>query len=327
MAFQTDRPLTTYGPLAATVEAHGFDGVSVYHDLLFQPAWPALHEIARATRRVRIGPAAVNPFTAHPLEIAGQVALLDEASRGRAYLGLARGAWLDGLGLEPRRPVRALREALECIRHLLGGSGEAYPGEVFRLPAGARLRWAVSRADVPLLLGSWGTQTLQACAGLIQEVKVGGTVNPAVVPRVRRDLQAGAPGREVRVAVGAVCVVDRDGAAARALVRRKAALYLPIIARLDPTLPIEPGRLAAISAASGAGDYDRAARLISDDVLALVGFAGTPDDVAAQALALYEAGADRVEFGTPHGLTPEEGLRLLGGAVLPALRRAGVEPA
>ena len=67
LAFQTDKPLAAYGPLAALVEAHGFDGVSVYHDLLYQPAWLPLLEIARHTRRVKIGPAAAvcsrMPFT------------------------------------------------------------------------------------------------------------------------------------------------------------------------------------------------------------------------------------------------------------------------
>jgi alkanesulfonate monooxygenase SsuD/methylene tetrahydromethanopterin reductase-like flavin-dependent oxidoreductase (luciferase family) len=120
VAFQTDKPLAAYGPLAAAAEGYGFDGVTVYNDLLYQPAWLPLHEIARHTRRVRIGPAAVNPFTCHPVSIAGNVALLDEASDGRAYLGLARGAWLDFLGLAPARPVTALREAFECVRHPCG---------------------------------------------------------------------------------------------------------------------------------------------------------------------------------------------------------------
>src|ERR1051325_4651429 len=113
LAFQTDKPLAAYGPLPAAVEGHGLDGGSGYHHLLYQPAWLPLLEIARHTRRVKIGPAAVNPFTCHPLEMAGHVALLDEASEGRAYLGVARGAWLDFLGLEPERPVAALREAFE----------------------------------------------------------------------------------------------------------------------------------------------------------------------------------------------------------------------
>ena len=40
---------------------------------------------------------ALNPYTLHPMEIAGQIAVLDLATHGRAYLGLARGSWLDQL--------------------------------------------------------------------------------------------------------------------------------------------------------------------------------------------------------------------------------------
>jgi 5,10-methylenetetrahydromethanopterin reductase len=326
VAFQTDKPLAAYGPLAAAVEAHGFDGVTVYSDLLYQPPWLPLLEIARATRRVRIGPAAVNPFTCHPLEMAGHVALLDEASGGRAYLGVARGAWLDFLGLEPARPVTALREALECVRHLLARSPVPYAGRVFRLQGGDSLRWAVPRADVPLLLGTWGPRTIRACIGLVGEIKVGGTANPDVVPRILAEVAAAAvaAGREpgdVGLVVGAVTVVDRDGRAARALARRKAALYLPIIARLDPTLAIEPDRLERIRGATAAYDFDGAAALLPDHLLPRLAFAGTPDEVAEQAHRLFEAGVSRVEFGTPHGMSAEEGLRLLGEAVLPRLRR------
>src|ERR1700733_8191101 len=90
IAFQTDKPPGAYGPLAAAAEACGFDVVSVFADLLYQPPLPALLEIARATSRVRLGAACFNPYTLHPYEIAGQVAALDAASVGRAYLGLAR---------------------------------------------------------------------------------------------------------------------------------------------------------------------------------------------------------------------------------------------
>jgi 5,10-methylenetetrahydromethanopterin reductase len=326
IAFQTEMPLAAYGPLAAAVEQYGFDGVSVYNDLLYQPAWLPLLEIARQTRRVAIGPAAVNPFTCHPVNIAGNIALIDEASGGRAYLGIARGAWLDFLGLEPQQPVVALREAILCVQHLLARSSEPFNGTVFRLAGGDSLRWNVLRPDIPILLGSWGQQTIRACIAQIAEIKIGGTTNPAVVRRLRGEaaMAAAALGRppdDVRIAVGAISVVDTDGAAARALARRVAALYLPVIAALDPSLPVEPEQLARIRAAAAAYDFEQAGRLISDELLRLIGFAGTPDDVAAQAAVLIDAGAARIEFGTPHGLTEAEGLRLLGEQVLPLLRR------
>jgi 5,10-methylenetetrahydromethanopterin reductase len=322
IAFQTDHALAAYGPLAALAEAHGFDGVSVYNDLLYQPAWPALFEIARATRRVRIGPAAMNPFTCHPLALAGHVALLDEASGGRAYLGLARGAWLDFLGLEPARPVTALREAFACVRHLLRGDRQPYRGRVFSLAGGQTLRWRVPRPEVPFLLGAWGPRVIRACAPHVDEVKVGGTTSPGVVRtllgRVREAAtRAGRAGEAIGLA-------DRDGRAARALARQKVALYLPVIARLDPALPVEPEQVARIEAARAAGDVERAGREVPDAALRSLAFAGTPDEVAAQALELYAAGARRVEFGTPHGLDEAAGVRLLGEAVLPSLRRQGI---
>jgi 5,10-methylenetetrahydromethanopterin reductase len=55
--------------------------------------------------------------------------------------------------------------------------------------------------------------------------------------------------------------------------------------------------------------------LISDDILSKFAFAGTPDEIASQSLALFDAGASRVEFGTPHGITEEMGINLLGEVV------------
>ena len=325
IAFQTNKPITAYGPLAAAVEAYGFDGVTVYNDLLYQPAWLPLLEIARHTRRVQVGPAAVNPFTCHPINIAGNIALLDEMAQGRAYLGLCRGSWLDFLGLQPERPVTALREAFACIRRLLSQSTEPYHGRVFSLAGGETLRWSIRRPDIPFLLGTWGAKTMRACMADIDAIKIGGTANPDLMPHMRATIAgaASAEGRapgEISLAAGAVTVVDRDGRAARELARREVALYAPVIAAFDPTLEIEPDRLQRIREAAAAYDYERAARDISDDLLRRLAFAGAPDDVAEQAAALFAAGVQRVEFGTPHGLNAEEGLRLLGEAVLPALR-------
>jgi 5,10-methylenetetrahydromethanopterin reductase len=49
--------------------------------------------------------------------------------------------------------------------------------------------------------------------------------------------------------------------------------------------------------------------------------AGTPEEVAAQAARLLDAGAKRVEFGTPQGLTSARGAKLLCERVLPLLRQ------
>jgi 5,10-methylenetetrahydromethanopterin reductase len=337
IAFQTDKPLAAYAALAAAAEAYGFDAVTVYNDMLYQPAWLPLLEMARATARIRLGVAAVNPFTCHPINIAGNIALIDEASHGRAYLGMARGSWLEFIGVRPSRPVAALREALACVRHLLRRDPSALPGEFFPLAGGDSLRWNIRRADIPFLLGTWGAQTIRACRDEIAEIKIGGSANPDVIPYFRRildDLDAEAqrlrrekaatelPERSsVGIVIGAVSVVDEDRSAARRLARREVALYLPVVAELDPTVQIEPELLARLKAAAARYDFDAAAALISDDLLDRFAIAGAPADVASHVEALIAAGAARVEFGTPHGLMPEQGLRLLGEQVLPQIKR------
>ena len=324
IALQTDKAVATYGPLAQMIEAYGFDGITVYNDMLFQPAWLPLLEIARATQRVTVGVAAVNPFTCHPINIAGNIALIDEAANGRAYLGLARGGWLDFVGIEPKRTVLALREAFGCVRHLLRQSKEPFSGELYPLVGGDTLRWNIVRSEIPFLLGSWGAASIRACASHIQEIKIGGSANPAVIPHFQQILATAENGRPdstpIAICIGAVCVVDEDGQAARDAVKREVALYLPVVAELDPTVNLEPELLSRLKDAAARYDFDGAARLISDDLLKRFAFAGTPDEVADHAAALFAAGATRIEFGTPHGLTTQQGLHLLGTRVLPALK-------
>ena len=316
LAFQTDKPLADYGPLAALTEEQGFDMVSVYNDLFFQPPWLPLLLIAQHTRRVRLGPAAVNPFTCHPIHLAGDLALLDEASGGRAYFGIARGAWLDALGLHPTRPIQAVREAIEMVQLLLAGDTSGYTGQVFQLIPGERLRWTIHRPRVPVLLGAWGSQLIKATGDLIDEVKVGGTANPALMPVMRERI--GRP--EVGLAVGAVSVVDEDRGRAQALARREVALYLPVVAALGPTYTPDADEMARVQDAVSQGDREAAARAISDATLRRFAFAGTPDDLVRHIADLADAGATRVELGTPHGLDEAEAIRLLGRRVVPALK-------
>jgi 5,10-methylenetetrahydromethanopterin reductase len=251
--------------------------------------------MARVTERVRLGPAALNPFTLHPYEIAGQIAMLDTVSNGRAFLGLTKGAWLDRLGIEERLPLGALREAVAIIRALLAGDEAGVAGERFTLKPGTVLSYPRVRDSVPLLIGTWGPATARWAGTVADELKLGGSANPELVP-VARDWIANP---DVKLVVGSVSVVDEDGHRARERARAAVEPYLGVVAHLDPTLALRPG---------DAIPYERFC------------IAGTPEEVAARVVELWDAGADRVELGTPQGRTPLAGLDLVCRRVLPLLR-------
>ena len=222
--------------------------------------------------------------------------MLDLASGGRAYVGLVKGAWLDRLGLEEERPLQALREGVEIVQKLLAGDTSGVAGERFTLAPGTALAYERFRPGVPLLIGTWGERTAAWAGTVADEIKIGGSANPDVVPVVRG--WAG-PSR-VRIVVGCVTVVDEDGAWARERARAAVAPYLDVVAHLDPTVELRPGQEPPL---------DRFA------------IAGTPEQVAERVEALWEAGADRVELGTPQGRTTREGVRLICERVVPLLRR------
>ena len=98
-------------------------------------------------------------------------------------------------------------------------------------------------------------------------------------------------------------------------------MYLAVVAELDPTCNVPEDVLAEVKRHLAHGDHSAAGASIPDDVLDLFAFSGTPDQVAEQAQLLIDAGARRVEFGTPHGLTDAGGIELLGRRVLPQLER------
>ncbi|MFI5658312.1 LLM class flavin-dependent oxidoreductase [Streptomyces sp. NPDC051684] len=324
LGLQSDKHPEDYARLAARAEEHGFDVLSVFGDLMYQPPLFPLLEMARATHRVRLGAACWNPYSMHPYEIAGQVAALDLASSGRAYLGLARGTWLGDVGIGQPRPLAHIRDAVGLIRTLLSGSADGYEGDVFRLAPGTRLRYRPERPDVPVLIGTWGARTAALAGRIAGEIKIGGSANPAMVDVMRRRI-AGGPGAEpadhVGIVVGAVTVVDEDGARARAHARTEVAMYLAVVAGLDPTVDVPAELLAGVKERLARGDSVGAGKLIPDELLDLFAFSGTPEQVAAQAQSLIDAGASRVEFGTPHGLTDDAGVDLLGARVLPLLER------
>src|SRR5207237_5660242 len=134
VGLQGDKTPAEYVAQAMLIDRYAFDVVSVYNDLFFQPAIGPLLVMAPHIRRAMLGPAALNPYTLHPVEIAGQIAFLDQLTNGRAYLGLVRGSWLEEIGIVQRRPLHTLREAIRVVREFLTGTSLRYAPRRRRVP-------------------------------------------------------------------------------------------------------------------------------------------------------------------------------------------------
>ena len=120
LRLNNDLPVASYVELAREAEAAGFDQLWVSHDLFLRSAPVLVARMLEETETLQVGIGILNPYTVHPAEIAMLAATFDEAYEQRFLLGLAAGArdFLDWVGLEQRRPLAAVREAVATVRSL-----------------------------------------------------------------------------------------------------------------------------------------------------------------------------------------------------------------
>jgi alkanesulfonate monooxygenase SsuD/methylene tetrahydromethanopterin reductase-like flavin-dependent oxidoreductase (luciferase family) len=115
-------------------------------------------------------PTAVSPYLWHPSPTAMSLATLAEV--GTAPVGIAVGVgnplFLAESGKKIEKPIRAVREFIECLGALWTGEAAHYEGELFRL-AGARLAF---RPPQPLIVyvAAIGEQMLSLAARIADGV-------------------------------------------------------------------------------------------------------------------------------------------------------------
>ena len=226
-----DRPVAgaRHAPLAAAAEAHGFDVVSVFADLLYQPPLqprspgpPAGFASALACLNL---PTPCTPVQRSP----GRSRRSMPPPRAGAYLGL--GPWQATRAGAIGRTSRGVPAAATVARGRRCAPAPCWPsdeagfaGQEFRLEPGTRLRAPRSPSRVPpLLLGAWGPWR----PPFGQDEIAGMNSRWAAPFSARRSLRrpnsrvtaaslaAGRAAERVRVVAGAVTVVAEDGAAAR----------------------------------------------------------------------------------------------------------------
>ena len=84
---------------------------------------------------------------------------------------------------------------------------------------------------------------------------------------------------------------------------------------------VDPELIQRLQRHADSGDFASRVILILDELLDKFAFSGNANDIIAQCEGLFAAGVDRIELGTPHGVSvAATGIDIIGTQVLPALR-------
>ena len=129
--------------MARLADEAGYDAVWVGDSIVAKPRLEPLTTLAYLagiTTRVRLGTAVLLPALRHPVVLAGQIANVDQISRGRLVLGLGVGWSLPSAerewaacGADHKRRVRRLEEHVEIWRTLWRGEPVSQRGEDYEL--------------------------------------------------------------------------------------------------------------------------------------------------------------------------------------------------
>ena len=326
-------PVSRVAELGVLCERLGFDSYWVADQRWMRDVWVSLAATALRTSRIRLGTRVTDPYVRHPALTAVAVASLDELSGGRAILGLgAGGSGFREMGIERKKPVVALREAIELIRQLLTGDKVDYAGELVHFRQGA-LEFT-TRRDIPVVIVARGPKILELGGRMADGVMVASMASPAAVnwgiDHVRTGMRkAGRPADAVELSSMVYTSISSDGPAARWIVRRGIAAALmgsfPNYDFLTASGLTVPPELWALLEA-GKPDYPRVMAAIPDVFVDHLGLAGTPAECAAQIERIVACGIRHVVLAPlpVDELHVESVIEPFAREVMPRVRAAGI---
>lgn len=315
-------PMDKFVPWAQKMEKYGFDEILIADDLIFRPAWPILTMIGANTSTIKVGPAIVNPITAHPVYHATNLLALDELTNGRAVCAMGKGAFNANLKIDnPEKPIRMIKEAYYIMKHVMAGETRAFEGNYFKTAEGFKLEFEALRKDIPILIGTWGPQMARMAgrhsAGLIAACCSGETMERLIAETRAGAEAAGRDPLSVEIVAAPLSSVCMDPAAARRNITDLLGVLMPTMPILTHPLGISDAEVKTIHDQAMAGDLDKVAELIPDRAVKAFALAGTPEQIIPEIEDMIAMGVNHINFTPPLGPNVDESIDLIATKILP----------
>src|ERR1043165_2714154 len=258
--------------------------------------------IAAATKRLTVGWGIISPFTRHPVQVAMDARVVQEAAGpGRFILGYGTSKiFLNNARMQTSKTLGPMRDAVEIVRGVLGGNAFSYQGSTWSADVPALQAEAHTPRDVPPVYVAATAPKMQALAGEIAD----GCLTPSITTpafvrytcgNVKADIDIGC------TVVASIHATDRG--AGRDGAREIAGMYLAnkvqnIQGAADTLLDLaglERDEIRLVAEAMEQGGRLAAKAKVTDEILdKCKPIAGTPADCIAAIEEYKDAGCTHV---------------------------------
>ena len=287
---QDKHPLREELKLAQYAEKKAFEAVWHAESRLARDAITPLAAIAVVTEKIKLGTGVINNWTRNVGLTAATFLTLDELSNGRGLLGV--GAWWDPLawkvGIERKKPLKAMREYVTVLQRLFKMENVTFEGEFVKV---RDIRLDIVYGDpstprnIPIYIGATGWEMIELTGGIADGILLNYLVSPEYNRKAIEHLKKGAQkaGRrleDVDRPQLVVCSLDEDADRALDSARPFVAQYLGQQPHIAKASGVKESLLEEVRTALGGWPakprgLERAKELIDDKLVQLLTASGT----------------------------------------------------
>jgi len=288
---------------AQYAELRGFEAVWQAESRLVRDAIVPMAAFAAVTSHMKIGSGVINNWTRNIGLLAATFLTLDDLAPDRIICGI--GAWWDPLakqvGIERRKPLKAMRETIEVMKRLLNMERVTFHGE-FHHVEGIELDVVHGRREprnVPIYIGATQMGMMELAGEIADGVVLNYCLPPAYNHKAFKHIEIGAKkaGRQMddidRPQL-IVCSVDHDHHRAVQAAKELITQYLaqqPHIAEASGTPPETVEKVQSILGWPATREQiHEAMQYVPDELIERITASGTPREVRAKVEEYNQAG-------------------------------------
>lgn len=290
--------------LAALADELGYSCITMGESWA-EDALTSLAQLGAVTSRIRIGTSIVPIYARTPSNLAMTALNMDVMTEGRFFLGLGASGKLvieDFHGEEFRKPLTRMREYISILRKAMRGERLDHDGEFFRTQR-FRIRFAPYRDNLPIYIASLSPPSLRMTGeladGWLPIFLAPNRMGPSLSAIREGAESAGRSLDDIAISPQVSVYVTDDIPAARDRERPHIAFYIggmgvfyhQYMRRIGFGEESDMIREAYLSR-----DRDRAARLVTDEMVDEMTIIGDPDQCRDQMRTYFKAGVDEIRL-------------------------------